>query len=361
MKTTLLFFFLLLISNRAFSQTAYIQVNGEANLSVFLNGKMAGKTTAELGGLIIENVAAGKNLIKVIKEGYTPFEETITIKPGEVFAYNVKPFTKHVVNISEEGNSGETDNKATIKTGNLVIQSVPIEIKITIPDIEGVDNMPKTKDKWQADKIPAGIYDITFTFNKKVISKKIEILGNDTTSIFINMLNGEFKTTNTRDIKEENERLEQLKVSKVEHFCDSLFALYKVEPRMKRDDFWLYNAEARAMRDSKKCENPYRSEGITYSLHSNKYNHGPTFFSFDAGYELVFYSYTIYDKQRLLAEEFLKTVKQKIESNVPEEYILRNGETIIGIDYPKYDIEISYYLSYDFETSLEIRFRVGSD
>ncbi|MDH4472788.1 MAG: PEGA domain-containing protein [Fluviicola sp.] len=361
MKTTLFFFFLLLVSNRALSQSAYIQVNGEANLSVFLNGKMAGKTTAELGGLIIENVTAGNNLIKVVKEGFTPFEETITIKPGEVFAYKVKPFTKHVVNISEEGNSGETDNKATIKTGNLVIQSVPIEIKITIPDIEGINNMPKTKDKWQADKIPAGIYDITFTFNQKVISKQLEIVGDDTTSIFINMLNGEFKTTNTQDIRKENERLEQLKVSKVEHFCDSLFAVYKFNPRMKRDDFWLYNAEARAMKDSKKCENPYSSTGITYSLYNNKYNHGPGYICFDAGYELVYYSYTLYDKQRLQAEEFLKTVKQKIEATVPKEYIRRNGENLIGVYYAKYNIHISYYLSYDFETSLVIRFDVLGD
>jgi hypothetical protein len=195
MKNTILCLLLILTSSLVFGQTAYIQVNGEADLSVFLNNQFKGKTTVELKGLIIEKVTPGKNLIKVVKEGYTPYEEEITVKPGEVFAYNVKPFTKHVVNVSQQGSSGETQAKLKIETGRLIVQSVPIEIKITMPDIEGVNNSEKTKDKWLADAIPTGYYPITFSFGQKIISKTVQIKKDSITSVFVNMLNGEFTVT----------------------------------------------------------------------------------------------------------------------------------------------------------------------
>ena len=75
------------MASLAQSQTSYIQVNGEPGLSVFLNGDFQGKTTAELKGYIIENVTPGENLIKIVKEGYTPFEEKISVRAGEVLAY----------------------------------------------------------------------------------------------------------------------------------------------------------------------------------------------------------------------------------------------------------------------------------
>ncbi len=175
-----------------FGQTSFIQVNGEAGLSVLLNGGFKGKTTVEYKGLIIENLTPGKNVIKVVKAGFIPFEETINVRPGEVFAYNVQPFSKPLVTISEEGNTGETDKKAEVKTGNLVVQSVPIDITITMPKIEGIDKRPKTKDKWMVDKVPVGNYEITFSYGQKLITKTVEIQSDKLTSAFISMLSGEF-------------------------------------------------------------------------------------------------------------------------------------------------------------------------
>ena len=207
-------------------QTAYIEVKGEPNLSVFLNNKFQGKTTVELGGYIIENVTAGKNLIKIVKEGFIPFEESILIKSGEVFAYKVKPFVKNQVTITESGNTGETDKKATFEIGKLIIQSVPINIKITIPTIEGVLNSTKNKDEWIVDNIAEGIRDVTFTYNKKVIKKTFKIIGGETTKLFINMLNGDYKTKNTIDDR-----------NNVSHFIDSILNVYASDPNLKREDF----------------------------------------------------------------------------------------------------------------------------
>lgn len=236
MKTLLTALLLFCATSLIHSQTAYIQVNGEPGLSVFLNGKFQGKTTAELKGYIIENVTAGKNLIKIVKEGYTPFEETVTVKAGEVLAYKVKPFTKHLVTISEKGNNDETDKKATLVTGKLIVQSVPIEIKITMPDIEGVNNASKTKDEWIADNIPAGNYPISFSFNNKRIEKTIPVSGNEVTRVFVNMLNGEVTIKNSLDEKREVEAYIQ--------YINELAAKYNFKPNLSSYEFGNYNAEA---------------------------------------------------------------------------------------------------------------------
>tara|TARA_R110001592_G_C13080497_1_gene742592 strand:- start:58 stop:1164 length:1107 start_codon:yes stop_codon:yes gene_type:complete len=221
MKSNLIIF-CLLISTILQAQSAYIQVVGEPNLSVFLNNSFKAKTTSDLGGCIIENVTPGKNLIKIVKDGYTPFEETITVKSGEVLEYKVKSFTKHKVYVSEEGNTNETDKKAIVKTGKLIIQSVPIEIKITITDIDGINNSAKTKDKWQADEIPEGEYKIAFIYNKKIITKTVEIIGNETTSLFVNMLNGDFKSNNT--VEDEIKKIKEGEV----RFMNYIHSNYKI-------------------------------------------------------------------------------------------------------------------------------------
>lgn len=239
MKKLLLSLLLTISIQSVIAQNAYIQVNGEPGLSVYLNNQYKGKTSAEYNGYIIENVTAGQNIIKIVKEGFTPYEETITVKKGEVFSFKVRPFTKHVVNISEQGNVGETDKKAVISTGKLIVQSVPIEIKIAIPDIEGVNGVSKSKDQWIADKIPAGNYKIIFTFNQKTITKTVEINDDNTTSVFVNMLNGEFTTNST--VAEKKEKARQAA------YYLSIFDKFKFKPGMMLDEFMAYNPEAKVL------------------------------------------------------------------------------------------------------------------
>lgn len=233
---------------------SYIQVTGEPNLSVYLNNVFKAKTTAEFNGCIIENVQSGINVIKIEKTGYAAYEESINIKKGEVFAYKVKPFTKHSVYVSEQGNSAVTEKKEVLETGKLIIQSVPIEIKITISDIDGINNSSKTKDEWIADEIPAGNYKVTFTYNQKSISKNISVLGNETTNVFVNMMSSEVKTSNTIDEK-----------TGVLEFIDNLCALYKFVPGTERD-FRENNTEASNI--LKRIE--YNSYGDKFCYPENK-------------------------------------------------------------------------------------------
>jgi hypothetical protein len=88
------------------AQNTYIQVSCEPGVFVFLDNEFKGKTTADLGGLIIENVTPGTRLIKVVKDGFEPQEDRITVKAGEIYAYKVRPF-KAKTDIEQKQNDGK--------------------------------------------------------------------------------------------------------------------------------------------------------------------------------------------------------------------------------------------------------------
>lgn len=325
---SVLFFF----SQQLTGQNAYIQVNGEPGLSVFLNGNFKGKTTADLGGYIIENVKAGKNLIKVVKEGYTPFEETISVKAGEVLAYKVKPFSKHVVTISEEGNNAETDKKAKVETGKLIVQSLPIEIKITMPAIEGVTNKAKSKDEWIADKIPSGNYKMIFTFNNKKIEKDVEINGNETTKVFVNMLSGEVQVKTSLD--------EKMELYAYQQYVSGLAQKYKYKNGLSESEFKNYNPESAKL---------FRKKGFKYNGTvsysgvkgiGNPYPEGVSSILIGNAYTVISYQYTISSGEKEKVEAAFEAALTEARNNIPEQYI-KKTDYGINIDVPGTGISVS--------------------
>jgi hypothetical protein len=179
----------MLVFSNTFSQTSYIQIVSEPGISVFLDGAFKGTTTVDLGGLIIRDVAYGGHLIKVVKEGYLPQEESITIKAGEVFTYQVNKNFIPRIQISESGNK---ENQAiSIKKGNLKLQSLPIAIQIIIPGL-GIDNQ-KTQDEWLAKDIPEGKYKATYKWNNTILEDEIEIMNGMVSYAFVNMIDGKIE------------------------------------------------------------------------------------------------------------------------------------------------------------------------
>ena len=166
-----------------FAQESYIQVVADPGISVFIDGVLKGVTSSEYGGLIIENIPPGVRTVKVVKKGFNLQEENISIKPGEVFTYNVRPFILKL-KISETGNYDQ--QKMELKVGDLVIQSLPVSIAIKIPSL-GV-NYSKKKDEWKAEEIPEGRYSATFTFMEKSIRDTIVIKYQETTHLLVNMM-----------------------------------------------------------------------------------------------------------------------------------------------------------------------------
>jgi hypothetical protein len=183
-----------------YGQNAYIQISGEPDLTVYLNNVFSCQTTSEMKGCIISDVKPGKNLIRVEKKNHIAFEEYITLKPGEVLEYKVKPFSKSQVQVSQDGNTEITDEKAEAIVGTLVVQSLPIQIKIHCPKLSS-ETFDKAKDQWKAEQLLAGTYEIFFILGEKKISKTIEIKKNISSNIFVNMYSGEINVTSSVDDK----------------------------------------------------------------------------------------------------------------------------------------------------------------
>jgi hypothetical protein len=174
----------------------------EPDISVFLDGQLKGITSSEYGGLIIQNIVSGPHLIKVVKEGYLPQEETINIKSGEVFTYHVNKDFIPSIRITEKGNQ---ENQAiSIKKGNLKIQSLPIEISISIPSLH--IETKKSKDEWFANDIPEGEYKVTFKWSSKTVEDVIRIENDMVSYVFVNMIDGKVENKSIKSIYENTNR-----------------------------------------------------------------------------------------------------------------------------------------------------------
>ena len=210
MKTKLTLAILFFLPLTLFAQKAYIQVEAEPGISVFLDGTFKGKTNADMGGLIIDNIDAGIHTIKVLKTGFNPQEERVSVKPGEVYLYKVKPFVPRI-KISESGNTGEQE--IDLKVGTLIIQSLPLSINISITGL-GI-NSTKSKDEWKAEKVPVGSYPATFKGKNKTLTYTIDIKQNKLTHLFVNMVSGKIedrspKTQNYASTSTQGHKLERI-------------------------------------------------------------------------------------------------------------------------------------------------------
>ena len=151
-----LLFSIILVYLFTFAQgVGYIQIKGDPGANVFLDNKPVGKTHPESGSLILKDVPAGTHELKFVKEGYQPHSEKIDLKPNEVYFYEVslKP-----------------------KTGALLIETVPVDCIIEIPQlgINQVNKGNKTERYWEIS-VPIGKYSINFTASGKKVKYDLEI------------------------------------------------------------------------------------------------------------------------------------------------------------------------------------------
>jgi len=204
MKPLAITIILLAISFCAVAQNSHIQIVAEPGISVFLDEQFKGTTTVEYGGLIIQNVNSGQHKIKVIKEGYSPREVTLTVKAGEVLMYEIDNNFAPAIRITEEGNTEK--QTISIRKGNLTIQSLPITISIQISSI-GVHHI-KQEDKFHAENIPEGTYFAEFNWNDKILSDSVQIQDGMITYLFVNMIDDSIENKEIKIIDQQTaERL----------------------------------------------------------------------------------------------------------------------------------------------------------
>jgi TonB family protein len=208
MKSLAILIILLATPFCAVAQKSHIQVVSEPGISVLMDGQFKGITTVDQGGLILQNVNSGQHTIRVIKEGFTPREYTLTVQPGEVIMLQVDKNFVPAIRITEEGNNEK--QRISIKKGNLTIQSLPISISIQIPSV-GV-NYIKQADKFHAENIPEGTYLVQFVSNEKVLLDSIKILNEMVTYLFVNMVELKIENKDYKYISESsksNYRIEE--------------------------------------------------------------------------------------------------------------------------------------------------------
>jgi hypothetical protein len=123
-----------------------------------LDGSKVGSTSPDQASLIIES-SAGRHSVEIRKTGFMTQSFSIEVEIAKVKQLKVAPFQPSI----QIGESGTADEKSMErKTGNLKLQTIPVECVIDIPQL-GLTNKQKSKADWYAKDIPIGKYMIDVT------------------------------------------------------------------------------------------------------------------------------------------------------------------------------------------------------
>lgn len=183
---------LLAFTYTAISQNSYIQLVCEPHVSVSLDGTEKGVTTKEVGGIILEGLTPGTHKVSLKKKGFIEQLGMVNLKDGEVYTYYSSPFIPKVsiAQVGPEGSVGMLAEKPEeVKTGNLKVQSIPIEIFVKISEL-GVES-EKVNDQWFAANVQKGKYAVEYVWNTKLLRDTVEIFENRMTHVFVNLINNE--------------------------------------------------------------------------------------------------------------------------------------------------------------------------
>ncbi|MCD6405993.1 MAG: PEGA domain-containing protein [Planctomycetes bacterium] len=148
----------------------YLQVNCEEGIRVLVNGKDVGRASAQLGGLVVQDLRPGEYRLTLVKEGFESAEAKVKVVAGEVTLFRAPKLAK--------------------KAGVLVVRSLPVECEITCGDI-GLRNVHKDVPIWRHADLAIGFYEVSFAALGKRLQKRIEIRRNLEARVMVNFLEEE--------------------------------------------------------------------------------------------------------------------------------------------------------------------------
>lgn len=183
------------------AETGFIQVKCDSGIKIFLDGNLKGIASADVGGVIIQDVSVGDHIIKVKKSGFQPQVYSIKVKSYEVAFWQVKLFTPKI-RITQDGSGNMAELEYNV--GELLIRSLPIECDLSISALD-LNNLSKAKDRWGAEGVPVGTYSLTARTMGKSMHHKVVVRRNRTTELFINFISGEIK--DLREIRHAQARM----------------------------------------------------------------------------------------------------------------------------------------------------------
>ncbi len=158
-----------------------MQVNGPEGLRVILDGKFVG--LCKDGSLLIRNIPYGAHTVQIEKQGYHPRgPDTFLLNEDQVFVYEAEAL--HPV---------EDDAEGMVQVGgdgHLLIQTLPLECIVLIPDIGIIRDDPrseKTEDQWYIESAPAGRYLASLAARGKEFREMVTIRPGETTHLFVDI------------------------------------------------------------------------------------------------------------------------------------------------------------------------------
>jgi formylglycine-generating enzyme required for sulfatase activity len=163
----------------------YVQIECDPGIKIFLDGKFVGVSNADVGGLILQDVTPGRRTIRAALEGYRPQTVTIDVEAGREATLTLRLFVPEI-KISE---TGETQHaELALRVGSFVVQSLPIECSIRIPALDL--RATKTRNRWQADDVPVGIYEIIGEGLGKKLDHELAVVEGETTELMFDFIDG---------------------------------------------------------------------------------------------------------------------------------------------------------------------------
>lgn len=183
-------------------EVGHIQVQCEPGVQIFLGELLQGVTAADVGGLIIQDVPAGRHTLRAVKPGFRPQETAVTVAPGQVLLHRISSFVP-APKIEESGD--QSSGQIVAAVGTIIIQSLPVQCEFTIRG-EGLnEKRSKTQDRITISNLAAGTYDVTFTALGKTLRDRVVLEGGETVHLMANFID-----ETVRDLNEARtaERLE---------------------------------------------------------------------------------------------------------------------------------------------------------
>lgn len=179
------------------TEVAYVQINCEPGVSVFIDSDLQGVTRQDLGGLVFA-APAGPHTLTFVKAGFRPQEKRIQLAHNQVLPVDVSPFVPQIA-VTQEGSS--EDQSIARQVGTLILQTIPVEATISIQSLgiaEESAQSRKTRDKWIVDKIPVGEHTVVLAAMGKSLDLTARITETNTAHYLVNFLDG-----SVRDLADE--------------------------------------------------------------------------------------------------------------------------------------------------------------
>ncbi len=135
------------------AQEGDIQITTEEGVIINLDDDIKGKTTAEEGGMYIEDVSAGKHKVKAEKPGAGTLEATVMVQEGRTTEISMH-FTSPPMEVHNLVDKKEVVSMKGV--GNLVLRSVPLHASVYL------DGKEMGSTDMEIRCVPAGRHEIKF-------------------------------------------------------------------------------------------------------------------------------------------------------------------------------------------------------